>query len=279
MTALLWLMLLPAQPSVTDLLEARTLEELRRFEAGFEGVLGVAAVDLETGRSIAVNGDTVFPQASVIKVPILIAMFGSGRRLTDAVTLTANDAVGGSGRLQHQLKEGPVTLSEAELVTAMIEHSDNTATNKCIELVGMAAVNRMLDELAFPRTRLRRKMMDSAAARRDQENVSTPNEMARLMAWIYRAPRSKEMLEILRKVRAGIAEGLPLDVDSAAKTGQIPGARGEAGIVFLSGRPFALSVMSAYIDDRRTPVPEVTRIVYHHFEKLARANRYGHRVR
>ena len=167
----------------------------------------------------------------------------------------------------------------------MVVDSDNTATNRSIDLAGgMARINRMLDEQGFPRTRLLRKMMDSAAAERNDENISTPNEMARLVEQIYRAKivdagAAREILDIMRRVHGGFEEGLPLDTRTAVKTGQIPGARGETGIVFLPHRPFVLSVMSAFIDDRRTPVPEVVRMVYPLFEKLARSNRYGHTIR
>jgi hypothetical protein len=49
--------------------------------------------------------------------------------------------------------------------------------------------------------------------------------------------------------------------------------------VFLEHRPFVLSVMSAYIDDRRSPVPEITRIVYRYFEKQAISNASGRTIR
>ena len=277
-----------AQPTLSELLESKTMEELRRFDEGFDGALGVAAIDLTTGRMLALHGDTLFPQASVIKIPILARMFQAARAgtfsLDDRVTIEPRDAVGGSGHLQERLKNGPVTLAWRELITAMIEYSDNTATNKCIQMAGMDGVNRMMDELGLRHTRLRRKMMDSAAVARGEENLSTPEEMARLVEMVYRGKlvdeaASKEILEIMKKVSGGIREGLPLDVETASKTGELPGARSETGIVFLRGRPFVLSVMSAFIDDRRSPVPEVTRIVYGYFEKLAGANAWGNRLR
>jgi len=278
-----------AQPTLTDLLENKTLAELRRFDEGFDGALGVAAIDLNAGHMFALHGDTVFPQASVIKIPILARMYQAARAgqftLDTRVTLEPREAVGGSGHLQERLKNGaPITLTVRELITAMIEWSDNTATNKCIALAGMDDVNHMMDSLGLRHTRLRRKMMDAAAVARGEENVSTPEEMARLVEMIYRGKlvdeaASREMVEILKRVSGGIEQGLPLDIPTAAKIGELPGARGETGIVFLEGRPFVLSVMSAFIDDRRTPVPEVTRIVYRYFEKLAGANTWGNRLR
>ena len=281
--ALIFCALCSAQPSVIELLEAKTVAELRRFDESFEGTLGVAVIDLETGRAFSLNGDTVFPQASVIKIPILAAMHRAGLRFDDKVTLQPGEAVEGGG-LYAALKKGPVSLTVADLAAAMIVESDNTATNRCIDLVGMDAVNKMLAAAGFPRTRLQRKMMDAEAARRDAENIGTPNEMARLVESIYRRKivnqaAATHILGLMKKVRGGIAQGLPLDTEAAVKTGELPGARSETGIVFLPGRPFVLSVMSAFMDDRRTPVPEVTRIVYRMFEKLARSNRYGRTVR
>jgi beta-lactamase class A len=277
-----------AQPSAIELLERKTVDEIARLDAGFDGALGVAAIDLETWRAFGHHADTVFPQASVIKIPILIAMYQAqqdGRlHLADRVTLTAKDAVGGSGHLQTKLKQSPVSLTIRELVELMIVDSDNTATNRCIALAGMDYVNGKAAALGAKQTRLQRRMMDSAAALRNDENLSTPNEMARLMEAIYRGKAvdraaSDEMIAILKKVHGGMAQGLPLDVEIAVKTGELPGARGETGVIFLTGRPFVLSVMSTFIDDRRTPVPDVTRIVFRYFEKLALSNRYGNRLR
>ena len=277
-----------AQPAVSELLEQKTIDEIRRFADSFEGVLGVSAIALTSARAFHFHGDTRFPTASTIKIPILIRMFQAERagqfRFTDKVTIQPAESVGGSGHLQDALKKGPVTLTIRDLIGKMIESSDNTATNKCIDLIGMARVNQTLDALGFRRTRLQRKMMDSAAAQRDDENIATPNEMARLVELIYRRKvvdpaACDEMIAIMKKVSGGIREGLPLDIETASKTGELPGARCETGIVFLEHRPFVLSVMSAYIDDRRTPVPEVTRIVYRYFEKLALSNAYGRSIR
>jgi beta-lactamase class A len=284
----LWSGLALAQGTASELLEHKTVEALERLDAGMEGVLGVAAVDLESGRGFSYNGDTVFAQASVIKVAVLARLFQASRagqlRFSGRVKLAPSEAVGGSGRIQHDLKKGPVSLSMRELATAMIVDSDNTATNRCIEAAGMERINRMLAEAGFHETRLRRKMMDAAAAARGEENVSTPNEMARLFESIYRGrivdrESAREMFGILRRVKGAFREALPPETDIASKTGELPGVRAESGIVFLSGRPFALSIMSAYIDDRRSPVPEAARIVYRLFEKLGAANAYGNRLK
>jgi beta-lactamase class A len=277
-----------AQPTVTDLLEQRTRELLAGAEKSCECVLGVAAVDLETGEILGRNPDTVFPQASAIKIPIMAEVFRAARagrlRLEDRVRLEPSDLTGGSGKLKEELKRGPVERSVRELVELMIRDSDNVATNKLIAMVGMEEVNRTLDGLGLHRTRLRRRMMDIAAATRDEENVSTPREMARLAEMLYRGrladeAASREMIEIMKTVKGSMRKTIPAEIAVAAKPGELPGVRTETGIVFLPGRPFVLSVMGTYLPDKLDPLEPVIRIVYEHFVRLANANRYGHRVR
>lgn len=276
-----------AQTSVTELLEQKTLARIRAADEAAGGVLGAAAIDLSTGRALLYHADAVFPTASTIKVPVMMEVFRQARAarlsLDQMLPLAPADLVDGSARLQVMLRHGPAAASVRELLAAMIEVSDNSAANKLIALVGMARVNALLDELGFPHTRLRRKMMDAAAAARDEENVSTPLELARLAELIYRGKAvdeaaSAEMLKMMKGVEADFRRAVPAAIEVAAKPGDLPGARCEMGIVFLAKRPFAMAVMSAYIHDDRSPVSGIAALLYEHFDQLARANSYGRRL-
>jgi beta-lactamase class A len=271
-------------PSAAELLEAKLLDRLRAVAERSSGVVGFAIIDLQSGRTIGHNSDTVFPQASSIKIPIMMQVFEQARegrlRLSDPVALTSQDAVGGSGHLRLLLRTTPLSFTLENLVTAMIETSDNTATNRLIAVVSMDRVNTMLDRWGFRRTRLRRVMLDSEAAARGDENVSTPNEMARIAELIYQgkavdAESSRRMAEILKLVSGDFREVIPQSVAVASKPGEVTGVRCETGIVYLPARPFVLSVASAFLDETENPVPRVARLVYEHFAKLARSNRFG----
>jgi beta-lactamase class A len=274
------------QTPAADLLEQKTLSRIRAAGEALDGVLGVAAIDLTTGRTFSWHADTVFATASAIKIPIMIEVFRQARagslKLDQPVPLTSKDLVDGSARLQKLLAGGPTSATVRELVEAMIEVSDNSATNKLIALAGMDRVNRTLNELGFANTRLRRRMMEWETARTN-ENVSTPLEMARLAESIYRGKAvdeaaSAEMLKIMKRVQADFRHAAPAVIEVAAKPGEIPGARCETGIFLLPNRPFALAVMSAFIPDERNPVPEIAALVYAHFDKLAHSNPWGHRL-
>ena len=270
--------------TVESLLEAKLLERVRAIEAGIGGVLGVAAIDLTTGGIIAHQADVVFPQASSIKIPIMMQVFEQARTgritLTDLVTVEPKDMVQGSGHLRLLIRERPLTLPVHDLVTAMIETSDNTAANRLIALVGMEKVNSMLDRLGFRETRLRRIMLDAEAADRNEENVSTPLEMARIAELIYRgkavdANSSKRMIEIMQLVDADFRKTVPHGVAVASKPGGLTGVRCETGIISTKGRPFVLSVASTFLTGSENPVPAIAKLFYDHFEKLGRSNKYG----
>lgn len=277
----------PAE-TAADLLEQKTIARIGAIDSRLNGILGVYAIDLTTGHAFGYHSDTVFTQASSIKIPILVELFRQERagtvHLDQTLTLNPNETVGGSGELQHELRRGPIRLTVLQLATAMIEVSDNTATNKIIGMLGMDNVNNTMQKMGFPHTRLQRIMLDNAAAAKDRENISTPREMAELAARIYRgeavdAKASAEMIRLLKMTDPNnFRPVIPGEVEVASKPGETDGVHCETGLVFVKGRPFALAVMGAYLDRGVNPVGEVAAEVFAFFDKLARHNSYGHRV-
>ncbi len=261
---------------------------LQALDHSLGGILGVATIDLTSGRVYVYNGDAVFPTASTIKVPILIKLFQAERagdfHFSDTITIAPGESVPGGGDLEGMLKKGPVKWTIRELATAMIEKSDNTATNRCISLAKMSRVGEMLDTLGFTETRLRRVMMDLEAATRGDENVSTPLEMAHIVESIYRNKvvdpvACQEMLGMMKLVKGDLRQSIPWDVEIASKTGELDGVRAEVGVVYLKNRPFVVSIFSTYLDADSNPVGEAARIIYQYFQKLDNANMYGRKVR
>lgn len=277
-----------SETDVVQLWEMKQQARIKAVDDALDGVLGVATIDLTSGRTFAYNATAVFPTASSIKIPIMIQVFRAERagkfRFDDKVTLGPKDNAGGSGGpLQKALDRGSVTVTVRELLEDMIQYSDNSATNKLIDLVGLDTVNALIREFGLQQTRLRRKMMDTAAAARGDENVSTPGEMVRIVRLIYdnRAadPQScREMLGIMKRVDAYMRPVIPGNIEVASKPGDLDGVRTETGLVYLPKRPFIVSVMSTYLSDRVNPVGQVTGIVFDYFNKLAHSNQYGRRL-
>jgi len=134
-----------------------TLDEaLKGAAEGFKGVLGASVKHLGTGESGNLNGDRLFPTASVFKVPVLVEFYRQAERGAlspeQHVVLTEWDKVPGSGILK-ELSEG-LSVSLRDLLSLMMIVSDNTATDLIVGRVGFENVNATLDELGLHRTRV-----------------------------------------------------------------------------------------------------------------------------
>ena len=270
------------QAAVVDLLTAKTIARLAAFDSSFDGTVGVAAIDLKTGRQLCHHCETWFPTASTIKVPLLVEvtrLIRAGKLSYDQPVPVIEDEVVQSSIAYEKAVKGAGSLTVSQLITIMIQNSDNSATNKLIDLVGgMAAVNTRMDEMNLPGIRLRRKMIDLPAAKADRENIATPLEMARLAEMLYSnkvldPTSSREILNFMALVEGDIRKTVA-PVRTATKTGSLDGVKCEFGIVWLDHRPFALAVYSAYLGNE-SPVPGVTRILIDHFRKLDRSNAAG----
>lgn len=275
-----------AQPENWQLVRGQTAAKLQGIGNGVRGALGFCGLDLTSGERFTRNENFVFPQGSAIKIPILMEVYkqaGEGKfKLTDLRWVNKAEQVGGSGVLV-ELGDHTSQLSIRDLAILMIVLSDNTATNMLIDLVGMENVNKTLAALGFTQTRLQRKMINSAASGRGEENLSTPAEAARLMELLYRGEFLNrqicdEILAILQKPKPGaIKSGLPAEVKVAFKPGGIAGVSTEWAIVYLKERPYIVVVMTNYGvgNEADTAMKEISRTLYDYFWRLGNATRYG----
>jgi len=293
MLSLLALALLSAQPRAVenqDLLRKKLESKITERLSRVDGVVGLWIKDLTSGEEMALDAGRLFPTASSIKIAVLLELYrqaGEGRfRITDRHRITAAERTPGSGVLL-ELGDGTVEMSIKDLAILMITVSDNTATNILIDQVGMDSVNATLDRLGLGRTRLLRKMMALKEQARGNENVSTPQELGRLVEKIYRAEvlgadACREILDILSRPKPGpIRALLPPEVKVAHKTGGISGVRNDVGVVLLEGRPFIVSAMSNLLaeeDEAQKAISEVARMAFDYFQRLALANPFGARM-
>jgi beta-lactamase class A len=267
-----------------------TINEINR---NLDGVLGVAIEDLSTGQRFLLHGDSIFPQASSIKIAVLAELYRqaqlsaqgeSGKsKLNDLYTVRAADLVQDSD-IMGGLTPGVTQITNRDLATMMVAVSDNSATNILIDRLGMDNVNALLDSLALHNTRLRRKMMDVKAAAEGRENISTPQEMLTLLKKIYQGKvLDKEMTADFFKMLSThkdsfIPRDLPDGLQIANKPGELEAVRNDSGIVFLQNRPYIICVMTTYLVRERDGEEAITKIsaaAYRYFDRLARSSQYG----
>jgi beta-lactamase class A len=286
-------LLFPAAPASAAELsskQAELLGELRArvqaVGARLDGILGVYVHDLSSGATVEVRPDEVFPTASSIKLGVLYELYRQaeeGRVDLSELTRPPVPRVGGGGVLQ-ELGDR-VTLTWRDLAVLMMGWSDNEATNVLVRRLGLDAVSRRLDSAGLGRTRLRRLMMDTEAARRGDENVSTPREMARLAEIVAAgeglAPeRARDLLAVatVPDESSRFRRGLPEGVRAVSKPGSLEAVRCEAAWVDVPGRPYSAAVMTTYVAseaDAEAAITEISAAVYSTFDRLARGSEYG----
>ena len=288
---LLWVYFAGAQDESRAVLRRKLAAEIEKIAGSHDGVMGVAIKDLTSGEEILINDQLIFPTGSSIKIPILVELHkqaAEGKyKLTDQRWVERQDKTPGSGVIVN-FGDHTSQLSLSDLATLMIVLSDNTATNMLIDQVGMANVNRTLDELGLKQIRLRRKMIDQAASARGDENTATPREAMALMEKLYRGQvvnrqLSDDALKILKiRKSSPIPRLLPDSVEIANKPGSIEGVACDWAVVYVPNRPYAIAVMTNYngpnseaADDA---IAKVSKLAYDYFARLSRSTGYGARV-
>lgn len=237
-------------PVETDADLARTIDSIAdRFDGRLGVFLGVPrgpdAFDVLHSR----NADEEFVAASVIKLPILYALYeahdGDLGRLGETRPIAAENRVGGSG-LFHLLDDPTPSLED--LARAMIAISDNAATNQLIDELAADRIESAAARLGMDDTRLRRKMMATLGENdfdplgeppeNGPANVTTPTDCARFFAdLVHEATLSAPAYERLRvpldeqKDRSLFARYLPYRTPIAHKTGGLPTAALDAGVL------------------------------------------------
>ncbi len=165
--------------------DKKLTQKLHTLLSTFNGTAGVYVINLANGKEAAVNANTIFPTASIIKVPILIGIFKKimDGELSYHQPLVYDDAMarGGSGLMQYFKDSTKTNLGVA--VTLMISHSDNVAAVWCEKLAGGGkAINSWLNDHGYVHTRV-----NSRTAGREKQyeqygwGQTTPREMTHLL--------------------------------------------------------------------------------------------------
>jgi beta-lactamase class A len=212
----------------------------------------VFILNIDDGQWVSINGDTPVASASVIKLPLLLAYL----QHLDAGHLQSNDQwlyepihqASGSGDLQYKHPGG--LYDSVDIVTRMIQSSDNTATNMVLDnLGGTSAINRQLEAWGLRQTIVRNWLPDLKGT-----NTISPQEMAQILYTLLETNTLSEAtraqaLDILTHVHNGrlIPQGLTPEVRKqlviAHKTGDIGSSLGDmAWIKLPSGQRYLLCV-------------------------------------
>lgn len=222
--------------------EKKLENELRILVDSFHGTAGIYVRNLKTGKEAAINADTIFPTASIVKLPILIGIFNKIQEgaFTYHQPMLYRDSMahGGSGLMQYFKDSSKTDLSN--VITLMITHSDNTAAIWCEKLAGGGiTINEWLAEHGFQYTRLNSRTPDRKKNYDEYGwGQTTPREMADLLVMIREGKAvtpaaSERMYRILTHVYWDdyALFQIPPYVQAASKQGMVDASRSEAVLV------------------------------------------------
>lgn len=269
-----------------DSLRDRIVE---RIAATAGATVGVAYVDMETGRRLSIAADTAFHAASTMKIPVMIEvlrraqqgaftldqgilLINQFRSLADGSPFSLDAKDDGDSSLYLRVGQ---RVPVREMLRLMIVRSSNLATNQLIELVGAAHVTAGAHALGATRTQVLRGVEDQKAFDAGMINTITAGDLATLMVAIENGRvLSPESSALMRDILLGqefnekIPAGLPPGTRVAHKTGEITAVSHDAAIVYPAGRkPYVLVVLTRGIRDGKesaTLIADVSRIVWGH---------------
>lgn len=252
--------------------------------SSFHGTAGIYAQNLKTGKYAAVNADTIFPTASIVKVPILTAVYHQidAGRLQYNQPLTYRDSLfyGGSGLMQYFKDSSRTTLGTA--IALMIGYSDNVASLWLQSLCGGSdTINAVLAQYGLEYTRDNSRTNREANRKIYGWGQTTPREMATLLTLIFQkkiltASSCESMYRNMTHVfydNYALSQ-IPPYIQAASKQGMVDASRSELVLVNAPHGDYVFYIATKNNKDIRwTPDNEawqlarkVSALLWHYYE-------------
>ncbi|MGY5848874.1 serine hydrolase [Salegentibacter sp. F14] len=217
-------------------------DKIEAYTKNFNGTAGVYVYNLKSKKQAGVNADTIFPTASIVKIPILIGLFDKIEKghlsLNDTLLYRDSREYGGSGLMQFYKDS---TLTDLRTLAAlMITYSDNVTSIWSQELAGGGtSINPLMKKMGMEITRV-----NSRTKGREKSwekygwGQTTPREMATLLVKI----RNRELIseaasdQMYRMLTSSFytdyaLSQIPPYIQAAAKQGMVSKSRSEAVLV------------------------------------------------
>ena len=251
---------------------------------GFHGQVGIYVQNVKTGKTAAINADTLFPTASMIKVSIQCGLMDKiekgemqyNQKLVyrDSLLYKGEDILG-------SFKDKD-TIQLSKVALLMITMSDNTASTWLQKLVGGDYINNWLQQNGFKAMRVNSRVPGREAIRSIYGwGVSTPFEMCRLFTMIRQGKAvspaasermSRNMARIYWDEKA--LSQIPPYVQTISKQGAVDAAKSETVLVNAPHGDYVFSIMTNHNTDQRwvpdneasVLIKKVSALLWHYFE-------------
>jgi len=263
----------------------KMIADLDKLSSRYPGRVSIFLRDLRTGKTWMHHPDDLFPAASLIKVPILIAAFYKMKdgqlSLDEKLTISRRNRVGGSGSLKW--RPDGTKLKVRDLLLYMINESDNTATKMILERLGLGYVQQQFPRMGLLYTGIYEEGMSLKGGRVAHENYTTAREMTMLLEKIYKGEAvdkasSEYMMEILKHPKAAqsrLAKGLPTGWEIAHKTGLLRQACHDSAIFLTPNGDYTMTVLTGQNQSYSQAKTLITKLAHVTFANYAGPRYYA----
>ena len=263
MKNIFWLLLIAPLLVASQKTDRRLESQLREAINGYNGDIGVYIKNLRTGKTVSLNADTIFPTASIVKVPILAGIMDKIERgeLNYDSSLVYKDSLlyAGSDILGSFKNNEKILLKK--VIMLMLTTSDNTASLWLQSLAGGGArINEIMESLGLKDTRVNSRTPGREEYRsKYQWGQTTPKEMGTLFEKIYRseifsAAACERMMRCLGRNFWDEDEAIsqiPPTIEVFSKNGCVNASRSEAMIVNAHKNPYVFCIFTKNNKDTR----------------------------
>lgn len=262
-TALLFLLSFAVIVAKAQKTDKKLQAKLQEAASGFNGDIGIYVKNLRTGKTAIINADTVFPTASIVKVPILLGIMDKIRTgaLKYDSSLVYKDSLLYEGfDILGSFKSGEKILLK-KLIMLMLTTSDNTASLWLQSLAGKGTrINEILDSLGLLNTRVNSRTPGRENNRTQYGwGQTTPKEMGIVFEKIYRneifSPAACEkMMRCLGRNYWDENEAIsqiPPTIEVFSKNGCVNASRSELLLVNAPNNPYVFCIFTKNNKDQK----------------------------
>jgi len=237
--------------------------KLKDAVSGYHGDIGIYVKNLRTGKTVSINADSIFPTASIVKVPILLGVMNkihNGELKYDSA-FTYKDSLlyAGSDILGSFKSNEKIVLKK--IIMLMLTTSDNTASLWLQSIAGTGTrINAILDSLGLKDTRVNSRTTGRENNRTQYGwGQTTPREMGAIFEKIYRneifSPAACErMMRCLGRNFWDEDEAIsqiPPTIEVFSKNGCVNASRSEVMIVNAPHNPYVFCIFTKNNKDQQ----------------------------
>lgn len=260
--------------------------KLQEAVAGYNGDIGIYVKNLRTGKTVAINADTIFPTASIVKVPILLGIMDKiekGELQYDSSLIYKDSLLYEGSDILGSFKSGEKILLK-KVMMLMLTTSDNTASLWLQSIAGKGTrINEILESLGMKSTKVNSRTPGRENNRTQYGwGQTTPAEMGTIFEKIYRneifsAIACERMMRCLGRNYWDEDEAIsqiPPTVEVFSKNGCVNASRSEVLLVNAPNNPYIFCIFTKnnkdvswkYENEAWTMARKISKLLWEYFE-------------